>query len=99
MSECERKIVPLQPKTYKQGDCHEHLYRFGAAASFFCIQLYSSLWASACLPILFSVSLGRQSLLPMDEEKPKKKRKKAVAADDGAGEHKRLLAIENDSDG
>ena len=25
----------------------------------------------------------------MDEEKPKKKRKKAVAADDGAGEHKR----------
>ena len=24
----------------------------------------------------------------MDEEKPKKKRKKAVAADDGAGEHK-----------
>ena len=63
----------------------------------------------------------------MDEDKPKKKRKKAVAADDGAGEHKpnwrenlatmaeikafvtdtmdeiesrkRLLAIENDSDG
>ena len=25
----------------------------------------------------------------MDEDKPKKKRKKAVAADDGAGEHKR----------
>jgi len=24
----------------------------------------------------------------MDEDKPKKKRKKAVAADDGAGEHK-----------
>ena len=26
--------------------------------------------------------------MPMDEEKPKKKRKKAVATDDGAGEHK-----------
>jgi hypothetical protein len=35
----------------------------------------------------------------MDEEKPKKKWKKAVAADDGAGEHKRLLAIGDDSDG
>ena len=28
-------------------------------------------------------------LIHMDEDKPKKKRKKAVAADDGAGEHKR----------
>ena len=46
-------------------------------------------------PYLWAVNL----YMLMDEDKPKKKRKKAVAADDGAGEHKRLLAIGDDSDG